>query len=348
MATGTAHTTPAPEGFDAALAAVDGVEGWMTDAQARRLFEAGARVPSGGRIVEIGSFRGRSTIILALAGPGGRRGRRGRPARRRRPRPAGDHPRRAARRGGLPDLPRQPRPRRRPGSRPPRAAALRGGARRGGDALRPPLRRRCAPLRAGPRRHRPLRRERPRGRDAAHPRLVQRERGHAGPAPPPLHLRAVPVRRALGLAGRVPPRGARARRPGAQRGRAGRPGPPTGCATPSSRSPSWPVARAWPAASATTPGTGPTSRGAGPRGWPRPPRRRRSRPGRGGWHRSGDARAWRSRRSTRCCRSRCSCPAWSRAGRCRPRTTCGPRRRGPRAGRRASRSSGRTASRPTR
>ena len=29
---------------------------------------------------------------------------------------------------------------------------------------------------------------------------------------------------------------------------------------------------------------------------------------------------------------RCSCPAWSRAGRCRPRTTCGPRRRGPRAG----------------
>jgi predicted O-methyltransferase YrrM len=71
MATGTAHTTPAPEGFDAALAAVDGVEGWMTDAQARRLFEAGARVPSGGRIVEIGSFRGRSTIILALAAPAG-------------------------------------------------------------------------------------------------------------------------------------------------------------------------------------------------------------------------------------------------------------------------------------
>src|SRR3954447_1297144 len=67
MATGTAHTTPAPESFEAALAAVDGVEGWMTDAQARRLFEAGTRVPPGGRIVEIGSFRGRSTIILSLA-----------------------------------------------------------------------------------------------------------------------------------------------------------------------------------------------------------------------------------------------------------------------------------------
>jgi predicted O-methyltransferase YrrM len=71
MATGTAHTTPAPEGFEAALAAVDGVEGWMTDAQARRLFEAGTRVPPGGRIVEIGSFRGRSTIILSLAAPTG-------------------------------------------------------------------------------------------------------------------------------------------------------------------------------------------------------------------------------------------------------------------------------------
>ena len=53
-------------GFEAALGAVDGVEGWLTTAQARRLFEraGGAR-----RIVEIGSFRGRSAIVLALGAP---------------------------------------------------------------------------------------------------------------------------------------------------------------------------------------------------------------------------------------------------------------------------------------
>jgi Methyltransferase domain len=59
--------TGARSTFDDALAAVAGVEGWMTDAQARRLFEAAGGVRSGGRIVEIGSFRGRSTIILAKA-----------------------------------------------------------------------------------------------------------------------------------------------------------------------------------------------------------------------------------------------------------------------------------------
>lgn len=39
----------------------------MTDAQARRLWDAATAVGPGGRIVEIGSFRGRSTIILARA-----------------------------------------------------------------------------------------------------------------------------------------------------------------------------------------------------------------------------------------------------------------------------------------
>jgi predicted O-methyltransferase YrrM len=53
--------------FEAALAAVAGVEGWLSDDQARRLWEAAASVPSPGRIVEIGSFRGRSTIILRMA-----------------------------------------------------------------------------------------------------------------------------------------------------------------------------------------------------------------------------------------------------------------------------------------
>jgi predicted O-methyltransferase YrrM len=49
------------------LAAARDVDGWMTDGQGRRLYEAAARCPTGGRIVEIGSFRGRSTIVLALA-----------------------------------------------------------------------------------------------------------------------------------------------------------------------------------------------------------------------------------------------------------------------------------------
>src|SRR4051812_458450 len=43
------------------------VEGWLTEAQAGRLDAAARTVPAGGRIVEIGSFRGRSTIVLARA-----------------------------------------------------------------------------------------------------------------------------------------------------------------------------------------------------------------------------------------------------------------------------------------
>jgi SAM-dependent methyltransferase len=43
------------------------VEGWLTEAQARRLDRCAQAVPAGGRIVEIGSFRGRSTIVLARA-----------------------------------------------------------------------------------------------------------------------------------------------------------------------------------------------------------------------------------------------------------------------------------------
>jgi Methyltransferase domain len=54
-------------GFDEALLAVRDVEGWMTDAQARRLWDTARAVPPGGQIVEIGSFRGRSTIVLGKA-----------------------------------------------------------------------------------------------------------------------------------------------------------------------------------------------------------------------------------------------------------------------------------------
>jgi hypothetical protein len=58
--------TTAPD-FGETLSSVSDVEGWMTDAQARRLWDAASRVGAPGRIVEIGSFRGRSTIVLARA-----------------------------------------------------------------------------------------------------------------------------------------------------------------------------------------------------------------------------------------------------------------------------------------
>lgn len=54
-----------PIAFADASSAAAGVEGWMTPDQARRLWDAAGEVPAGGRIVEIGSFRGRSMIMLA-------------------------------------------------------------------------------------------------------------------------------------------------------------------------------------------------------------------------------------------------------------------------------------------
>ena len=56
---------------DDVLALAAGVDGWMSEDQGRRLHDAAARCPAGGRIVEIGSFRGRSTIVLAAAAPDG-------------------------------------------------------------------------------------------------------------------------------------------------------------------------------------------------------------------------------------------------------------------------------------
>ncbi|MDP2293066.1 MAG: class I SAM-dependent methyltransferase [Actinomycetota bacterium] len=57
--------------FDETLAAVDGVDGWMSPDQAARLYAAAAATHAGDTIVEIGSFRGRSTIVLASAAPAG-------------------------------------------------------------------------------------------------------------------------------------------------------------------------------------------------------------------------------------------------------------------------------------
>ena len=55
--------------FDEVLARVADVDGWMTDDQARRLYDRAGELSSGEQVVEIGSFRGRSTIVLALAVP---------------------------------------------------------------------------------------------------------------------------------------------------------------------------------------------------------------------------------------------------------------------------------------
>lgn len=61
----------APATLAQALVAVRDVQGWMTDAQAGRLFAAARRVGTTGRVVEIGSFHGRSAIVLAHgAAPG--------------------------------------------------------------------------------------------------------------------------------------------------------------------------------------------------------------------------------------------------------------------------------------
>lgn len=57
--------------FDEALQAVCDVDGWMSPDQAQRLYNAAASTHAGDTIVEIGSFRGRSTIVLASAAPEG-------------------------------------------------------------------------------------------------------------------------------------------------------------------------------------------------------------------------------------------------------------------------------------
>ena len=57
--------------FEHALAAVEDVEGWLSDDQARTLWERAAALRPPATIVEIGSYRGRSAIVLASAAPEG-------------------------------------------------------------------------------------------------------------------------------------------------------------------------------------------------------------------------------------------------------------------------------------
>jgi predicted O-methyltransferase YrrM len=70
MSAAQQRTADAPD-LDAALAAIDGVEGWLSEDQARRLWNAALEVRAPGQIVEIGSFRGRSTIMLSRAATDG-------------------------------------------------------------------------------------------------------------------------------------------------------------------------------------------------------------------------------------------------------------------------------------
>ena len=69
----TAHPTDeaTPSDFVAVMQQVADVEGWMSLDQAGTLHDAAARCPADGRIVEIGSFQGRSTIVLASAAVAG-------------------------------------------------------------------------------------------------------------------------------------------------------------------------------------------------------------------------------------------------------------------------------------
>lgn len=61
--------TGAPTSFEAVWERADGVEGWLKPEQGRRLFDAARSVGPGATVVEIGSFRARSTIVLAQAAP---------------------------------------------------------------------------------------------------------------------------------------------------------------------------------------------------------------------------------------------------------------------------------------
>ena len=63
----TADPTADRPDLPAVMTLVADVDGWMSPGQASTLYDSATRCPAGGSIVEIGSFRGRSTIVLASA-----------------------------------------------------------------------------------------------------------------------------------------------------------------------------------------------------------------------------------------------------------------------------------------
>lgn len=64
-------TPPEQRSFDQVFAAITQVQGWMSRAQAERLWAASSRLSGPARIVEIGSYHGRSAIILSSAAKSG-------------------------------------------------------------------------------------------------------------------------------------------------------------------------------------------------------------------------------------------------------------------------------------
>jgi predicted O-methyltransferase YrrM len=57
--------------FDETFGALRDVQGWMSRDQARRLWDRASALRPGDQVVEIGSFHGRSMIVLATAAPEG-------------------------------------------------------------------------------------------------------------------------------------------------------------------------------------------------------------------------------------------------------------------------------------
>ena len=56
---------------ETALARIEGVEGWLSEEQARRLYGVAEGLAPAARIVEIGSYRGRSAIVFSHAARAG-------------------------------------------------------------------------------------------------------------------------------------------------------------------------------------------------------------------------------------------------------------------------------------
>lgn len=67
MLSGVPDLTDPVLDFDAAWRFASTIDGWLTEAQARMLYEV-ARAVAPGRVVEIGSHLGRSTVVLAASG----------------------------------------------------------------------------------------------------------------------------------------------------------------------------------------------------------------------------------------------------------------------------------------
>ena len=61
--------SPSPRTFDSVFSQLDDVQGWMSRDQARRLWDRAADLQARDQVVEIGSFHGRSMIVLASSAP---------------------------------------------------------------------------------------------------------------------------------------------------------------------------------------------------------------------------------------------------------------------------------------